>query len=115
MELEIDILAIEASERMAVAALARGDAILDDTMASIGKLKVSETLQKITELKVDVIGSLALVDQSATLFGGEQSNLGIDDVLLTPVAHYLNMRACTIFGGSSEIQHNILAKVALGL
>ena len=30
-------------------------------------------------------------------------------------AHYLNMRKMTIFGGSNEIQRNILAKTFLGL
>jgi alkylation response protein AidB-like acyl-CoA dehydrogenase len=28
---------------------------------------------------------------------------------------YLNNRAATIYGGSSEVQRNILAKLALGL
>lgn len=114
-ELEIDILAIEAAERMGVAALARGEATLDDTMASIGKLKVSETLQKITELKMDAIGQMALIDQREALFGSGETAGSVPDAALTPVAHYLNMRACTIFGGSSEVQRNILAKVALGL
>ena len=114
-ELEIDILAIEAAERIGVAALARGDAKLDDTMASIGKLKVSETLQKITEMKMDAIGQMALIDQTSALFDGGDAAGNVPDTAITPTAHYLNMRACTIFGGSSEVQRNILAKVALGL
>ncbi len=31
------------------------------------------------------------------------------------MARYLNMRAATIYGGSSEVQRNILARAALGL
>jgi acyl-CoA dehydrogenase len=31
------------------------------------------------------------------------------------MARYLNMRAATIYGGSSEVQRNILAKIALDL
>jgi acyl-CoA dehydrogenase len=33
---------------------------------------------------------------------------------LTPTAKYLNSRAATIYGGSQEIQHNILARIILG-
>jgi alkylation response protein AidB-like acyl-CoA dehydrogenase len=29
--------------------------------------------------------------------------------------HYSNMRKVSIFGGSNEIQHNIVAKMVLGL
>ncbi|MDB5714400.1 MAG: acyl-CoA dehydrogenase family protein [Sphingomonadales bacterium] len=114
-ELEIDMLAIEVTERIGVAAVASGAANLDDAMASIQKLRVTETLQKITELTVEAIGPCALADQSHALFGDGGEGVIGPDAALTPVAQYLNMRACTIFGGSSEIQRNILARVALGL
>jgi alkylation response protein AidB-like acyl-CoA dehydrogenase len=29
--------------------------------------------------------------------------------------HYFNMRKASIYGGSNEIQHNIIAKAVLGL
>ncbi len=35
--------------------------------------------------------------------------------MLTVVPEYLNGRAYTIFGGSSEIQREIIAKMVLGL
>jgi acyl-CoA dehydrogenase len=35
--------------------------------------------------------------------------------MLPVVPEYLNGRACTIFGGSSEIQRDIVAKMVLGL
>ncbi len=114
-ELEIDMLAIEVSERIAVAAVASGEARLDDSMASVQKLRVTEALQKITELAVEAIGPHAIVDQSRALFGDGVNATAASNAALTPVAHYLNMRACTIFGGSSEIQRNILARAALGL
>lgn len=114
-EVEIDVVGIEMTERATVAALARGDAKLDDSMASVQKLAVTETLQKISELAVEAIGPYAAIDQGEALFGPAPAAPIGAEAALTPVAQYLNMRACTIFGGSSEIQRNILARVALGL
>lgn len=114
-EIEIDILAIECAERTAIQAMARGEAVLDDALASIQKLKTSETLQRIGELGVEAIGQYALVDQGASLFEEPPAAVVGPDRALTPVATYLNMRAFTIFGGSSEVQRNILARTALGL
>jgi acyl-CoA dehydrogenase len=37
------------------------------------------------------------------------------DRAATLTAKYLNHRAATIFGGSQEVQHNIVAKAVLGL
>lgn len=114
-EVEIDILAIECAERAAIQALSRGEAELDDVMASIQKLKTSETLQRISELSVEAIGQYAMVDQGPVLFGEPAARTVGPVRALTPVATYLNLRAFTIFGGSSEVQRNILARTALGL
>lgn len=40
---------------------------------------------------------------------------GIPEEMLPVVPEYLNSRAYTIFGGSSEIQREIVAKMVLGL
>jgi alkylation response protein AidB-like acyl-CoA dehydrogenase len=114
-ELEIDILAIECSERAGIQALSRGEAVLDDAMASIQKLKTSEALQKISELGVEAIGQYAMANQGPALFGAGNAPVVGPARALTPVATYLNMRAFTIFGGSSEVQRNILARTALRL
>jgi alkylation response protein AidB-like acyl-CoA dehydrogenase len=43
------------------------------------------------------------------------TTLGTSEDLLTAAPRYLNYRAYTIFGGSTEIQTTILAKSMLGL
>jgi alkylation response protein AidB-like acyl-CoA dehydrogenase len=115
VEIEIDILAIESAEHESISAMSRGETVLDDSMASISKLKVSETIQQIAELGVEAIGQYGMIDQREALYGHEQvRGIGPPSVL-TPVARYLNSRPFTIFGGSSEVQRNILARLALGL
>ena len=37
------------------------------------------------------------------------------DNAITTFAEYINMRAATIYGGSAEIQRNIIARAVLGL
>lgn len=114
-ELEIDILAIESAEHEAIAAMSRGDAVLDDAMASISKLKMSEVIQRMAEMGVEAIGQYGMIDQRNALYGDEQAPVIGPQSVLTPVARYLNSRPFTIFGGSSEVQRNILARLALGL
>jgi alkylation response protein AidB-like acyl-CoA dehydrogenase len=53
--------------------------------------------QRITECAVSLLGPAALV------FGG------------TVVPTYLNSRAASIYGGSNEIQRNLIARTLLGL
>jgi alkylation response protein AidB-like acyl-CoA dehydrogenase len=77
------------------------------------KLKGSETLQKATELALEALGTYAAPDQRLAL-SGQGDPIG-PDFAAAPTAQYLNARASTIFGGSSEIQRNILSRVVLGV
>lgn len=113
-ELETDILAVEFTERRVVSGLSTG-ANAGDAVASMLKLKGSETQQKVTELLVDAIGHYARADQRAGIGLHAAAEVVGPDYARTPVARYLNARASTIFGGSSEIQRNILARTALEL
>jgi alkylation response protein AidB-like acyl-CoA dehydrogenase len=81
--------------------------------ASIKKLYGSETTQKLTELQMEALGVYAVPDQRGAIHPGREPPIG-PAYAVTPAARFLNARARTIFGGSSEIQHNILAK-GLGL
>ncbi len=110
LEMEID--AIEMNELMFYSSLKTGDA--PGNMASIVKMRGTEVGQKITELAVEAVGwygvpftELRNYDSNIVPVGGEY----VDDV--SP--RYFNNRKTTIYGGSSEVQRNVLAKAMLGL
>jgi alkylation response protein AidB-like acyl-CoA dehydrogenase len=72
------------------------------TEASIAKLQWARWYQRLGELAVDVAGASALL-----------TGPGYD---LSPAQRlFLHTRADTIYGGSSEIQRNIIAERRLGL
>ena len=110
--LEIEIDAIEMNELMFYSSLKTGDA--PGNMASIVKMRGTEVGQKVTELAVEAVGwygapftELRNYDSNIVPVGGDY----VDDV--SP--RYFNARKTTIYGGSSEVQRNVLAKAMLGL
>lgn len=112
-DLDAKLTAVEWTERRIVSQISAGRNVGDQS-ASMMKLASSETLQKLTELAVEAIGHLAGVDQRNTM-NGHSNGTGIGPAHAhTPMARYLNARAWTVFGGSSEIQRNILAR-SIGL
>jgi alkylation response protein AidB-like acyl-CoA dehydrogenase len=94
-----------------VAQMARG--IDPGPAASLFKIRGTEIFQSITELTHRAIGNygLALREQpvSANRFtpGPDYGH--------TASEKYLNARKLSIYGGSNEIQRNIIAKAVLGL
>ena len=68
-----------------------------------------------TRLGVEVIGHDGLYVEPMRPFYKLNEEPGIPEEMLPVVPEYLNSRAYTIFGGSSEIQHEIVAKMVLGL
>ncbi|MDB5430849.1 MAG: acyl-CoA dehydrogenase [Caulobacter sp.] len=108
-QLEIEVLGLEFSEREVAAKLAAGQPI--GATSSLLKLGASTLLQRATELNVEALGVYAMPDQRAALgFAANTPPVG-PDYAATPMAKYLNTRAATIYGGSYEVQHNILARV----
>ena len=84
-------------------------------ISSLLKLRWSEIRQSITELTLDVMGTDALrwmperpLYETLQLPPDEEEELAA-------APQYLNARAFTIMGGTSEIQTNILAKTWVGL
>ena len=111
-EVEIELMALEMTQYRIIAASEAGQAV-GDAAASTFKLVAATLFQKAAEMAMDVLGPLAAVDQRAAL-EGHGPVIG-PDFAAAPTARYLNSRAMTVFGGTSEIQRGILAKAALGI
>jgi alkylation response protein AidB-like acyl-CoA dehydrogenase len=73
--------------------------------SSVIKIFASELLQTLTELLVEAAGGHASTQNPIT------TNFGVVDV----AAPFLQSRRVTIYGGSSEIQRNVLARRVLNL
>jgi alkylation response protein AidB-like acyl-CoA dehydrogenase len=75
--------------------------------SSILKIRGSEILQQCFELAMEVMGhgSLSWLNGNGVVSPQEEA--------IAPAFNYL--RATTIYGGSNEIQRNVIAKLILGL
>ena len=112
-QVEIDLMALEITNLRVLSAEAEQRA--PGPEASILKIKGTEIQQSITELLVQAVGSYALPLRRAAMdasFQGEQVGPFYATAL---AANYLNMRKLSIYGGSNEIQKNIIAQMILGL
>ncbi|MDX2237203.1 MAG: acyl-CoA dehydrogenase family protein [Hyphomonadaceae bacterium] len=111
--LEVQAAAVAATERRLISTLSTGGNP-GPSASSMLKLSGTETMQAATELALEAVGAYAAPDFTAARLG--RVNWAPGPAHAIPVtARYLNNRASTIYGGSSEVQRNILAKVALGL
>jgi acyl-CoA dehydrogenase len=113
-EADIAVSAVDFTERRVISALSNGGST-GDSAASMLKLKGTETMQVATELALEALGFYAVPDQRASLGEGANESPVGPAYAATVTARYLNTRAATIYGGSSEVQRNILARLALGL
>jgi hypothetical protein len=109
-EVEIDLTALEFTELRTLAAEARGKPAGPES--SILKIKGTEIQQRITELTLEAVGYYAYPDARA--FGDNEYPVGPENAS-GAAGVYFNMRKASIYGGSNEIQRNIIAKAVLGL
>ncbi len=86
-----------------------------DPKGSILKLCGSEIEQALTELFVDMAGPDMAPRQLEQLLATTTEPPIGPDWAATTAASYFFLRAATIYGGSSEIQRNIVSKAVLGL
>ncbi len=104
-KIEIELMALEFTELRAVASVAAGGA--PGPESSILKVKGTEIQQWIAELSIEVCGYYAHILNDDEPIG--------NDYAWAASAKYLYGRASTIYGGSNEIQKNIISKAVLGL
>ena len=112
-QLEIDLTALEFTELRTLASEAAGKG--PGPESSILKIKGTEIQQRLTELIMEAVGSYAQpYFRSFPEDGSNAFPIGPDYAEQASPA-YFNMRKTSIYGGSNEIQRNIIAKMILGL
>lgn len=110
-QVEIDLMAMATTNLRIISAAAAGQA--PGVESSMLKVKGTEIRQEINDLARRAAGAYAMPFASEAL-EGDNSNLAQPEGTAAVSAQYFNNRKLSIFGGSNEIQKNIIAKVKLG-
>ncbi|MFO1015343.1 MAG: acyl-CoA dehydrogenase family protein [Caulobacteraceae bacterium] len=109
-ELELDLMALEFTELRTLAGESSGKG--PGPESSILKIKGTEIQQRLNELALEAVGHYG-----APNLRGLPHNSGAigPDYAEGLAGEYFNGRKTSIYGGSNEIQRNIIAKMVLGL
>ena len=83
--------------------------------SSMLKVKSTELSQRITEVAMEAAAYYGLPYQPQAVEARADSGYVGPGAALTTAGFYFNNRAASIYGGSNEIQRNIIAKAVLGL
>jgi len=110
-KLEIELMALEMT---VLRVLSRADKA-PGPEASVLKVRGTEIQQALTELMVEAVGPMALPFDPAYLDGEHPHSLAEDDDAAPLASYYFNFRKTSIYGGSNEIQRNIISQMILGL
>ncbi len=110
--LEVDIVALEMMVLRVLSAESSGKQSLD--VAGLLKIRGSEIQQRMTELMMLAGGPMTQAFVQDALEAGWQGDF-VGAAYHAPLAGtYFNMRKTTIYGGSNEVQRNIVAQTVLG-
>ncbi len=112
-ELEIDLMTLEMTNLRMIAAMRSGGS--PGAEASMLKIKGSEIQQRLTSMKMEAVGPYALPYEHEALEANWNGEPIGPDYAMPLAPTYFNYRKVSIYGGSNEIQKNILAKATLGL
>jgi alkylation response protein AidB-like acyl-CoA dehydrogenase len=115
-QVEIDLWALEITNLRVLSAENRAVA---GPEASILKIRGTEIHQAISELLMRAVGPYALPFRREAMEAGWQFDPGREPpgprYAATLAASYFNQRKLSIYGGSNEIQKNIISKMIVGL
>ena len=111
-QLEVDIVALEMLILRVISAEKSGKHALD--VAGLLKIRGSEIQQRYTELMMLAGGPFSVPFVREAMDAGWQGD-HVGAAHFAPLAAtYFNMRKTTIYGGSNEVQRNIVAQTVLG-
>jgi alkylation response protein AidB-like acyl-CoA dehydrogenase len=111
-KLEVDVVALEMMVLRVLSAEKSGKNSLD--IAGLLKIKGSEIQQRYSELMMLAAGPYAIPFIPEAMEAGWQGEF-VGAAYLAPLAStYFNLRKTTIYGGSNEVQRNIVAQTVLG-
>ncbi|HSV03730.1 MAG TPA: acyl-CoA dehydrogenase family protein [Phenylobacterium sp.] len=116
VEAEIKTEALNATELRVFAGRSSGEAM--GAVSSMLKLEGSQMQQVMTELALEAAGVYAapfVQDTWAEIEGRTNAPRAGPDWAAPVAPMYFNYRKTSIYAGSNEIQHNIMAKMVLGL
>lgn len=112
-KLEVDIVALEMMVLRVLSAATSGKNSLD--VAGLLKIRGSEIQQRYSELMMLAGGPYSLPLIREAMEAGWQGNFPGGNPAIAPLAStFFNMRKTTIYGGSNEVQRNIVAQTVLG-
>ena len=109
--LEIELMALE----MTVLRVLAQENKAPGPEASVLKVRGTEIQQTLTELMVEAAGPMALAFDPAYLEAQTEHSVAGDDDAAPLAGYYFNFRKTSIYGGSNEIQRNIITQMILGL
>ena len=111
-KLEVEVVALEMMVLRVLSAEKSGKAALD--VAGLLKIRGSEIQQRYSELMMQAAGPLSRALVHEAMDAGWQGDLAVPSTILPLAGTYFNMRKTTIYGGSNEVQRNIVAQTVLG-
>ena len=111
-KLDVDVVALEMMVLRVLSAEKSGKQSLD--VAGLLKIRGSEIQQRFSELMMLAAGPYSLPLIHEAMDAGWQGD-AVGAIHCAPLAStYFNMRKTTIYGGSNEVQRNIVAQTVLG-